>query len=421
MEGRYGRVLAAPHVRSLVGASVLARIPLGIAAIALVLFVQHATGSYATAGAVAAAYAGSAAVLAIGMARLIDRRGQTTVLLVALVVSSAGMIALLVFGLSGAPGPVLALCAVAIGALPPVTGCLRPLWPELLGTDVELTTAAYALDAILIEVAFVIGPLLTGILVALFSPQVPLIVGLVLVNAGTLWFASTTPSRRWRADPGRSPHLLGALASPGLRTLLLGAVGMGCCFGTLEIGLAGYGNDQGIAGLAGMLIALQAIGSSIAGLWYGANAERIGSIDRGLLLLLGALPLSVAVLAVAPGLWAVVPLALLSGCVIAPLSAAQNLLAGALAPRGAVTEAFTWITTSLVVGIAAGNAVGGALVDATSWRVAVLAGAATATVAAVATFARRRTLVVVASAGADAADPNGAALNAAVAPTRLAD
>jgi MFS family permease len=400
MLGQYRRVLDAPHVRGLVLSSVLARIPLGIAAIALVLFVQHATGSYGVAGAVTAVYAGSSAVLAIVMARWIDRRGQTLVLLCALAVATAGMASLIGLGLSGAPGWALALCAPAVGALPPITGSLRALWPTLVDAD-ELPTA-YTLDAICMELSFFVGPLLTGLLVALFSPQLPLIVGIVLLNVGTLRFALSPASRRWRGDPTRAPRLAGALVSPGLRTLLLGSLGVGTCFGTLEVGLAAYGNEQGITGLAGLLVALQALGSAVAGLWYGANAERLGSRVRGLLILLIALPISVALLALAPSLTAVVPLALLSGCVIAPLTTAQNLLAGALAPRGAVTEAFTWLTTATVVGVATGNAAGGALVDATSWRVAILYGTLVAGFAAVATVIRRGTLAGV------GADPPGA-------------
>lgn len=393
MDRRYRRVLGAPHVRGLVLASLLGRIPIGIVAIALVLFVHHATGSYGAAGAVTASYAVSSALLSIAMARLIDRHGQTVVLLCALVVHTSGTVAMLVLGLSGARGWVLAVAAVAIGAIPPISACLRPLWPSLLRDDDEMLTTAYAFDAILMESAFVIGPLLTGVLVALFSPQVPLFAGLAMVVSGTLWFASSSASRGWRGDPRRSSHLAGALLSPGLRTLLIGALGMGICFGTLEVSLAAYGNDQGISGLAGILVALQATGSVIAGFWYGANAERLGSVDHALIVLLGAMPATTILLVVAPALWAVIPLAVISGCVVAPLTATQNLLAGELAPRGAVTEAFTWVTTAVVVGIAVGNAAAGVVVDATSWRIAVLGAVVIVALAAAATLARRSTLV----------------------------
>jgi MFS family permease len=61
-----------------------------------------------------------------------------------------------------------------------------------------------------------------------------------------------------------------------------------------------------------------------------------------------------------------------------------------------VTESFTWLVTALVVGVATGNAVAGVLTEATSWRIAVLAAATLAIVAAVVTVARRRTLVAAA-------------------------
>ena len=79
--GMYGQVLRAPHVRALVAFSVIARVPLGITSIALVLFVRQQTGSFASAGVVTATFALSSALLGVAMSRLIDRHGQTLVLL----------------------------------------------------------------------------------------------------------------------------------------------------------------------------------------------------------------------------------------------------------------------------------------------------------------------------------------------------
>ena len=117
-------------------------------------------------------------------------------------------------------------------------------------------------------------------------------------------------------------------------------------------------------------------------------------------------------------------MALVSGAATAPLTAAQNLLAGELAPRGRVTESFTWPVTALVVGIAAGNAAAGALTDVTSWRVAVLAAAALAGAAALLTVARRRTLrwrALSSGAGAEAAAALGPAGQVVDVAERVAD
>ena len=390
MLSRYAGVLRAPHVRALVSASIVARIPIGMLGLALVLFVEDVKGSYAPAGAVTAAFALSAALLAAAEGRLIDRRGQTVVLLAGASVSVAAFVALVVLGLRGAPTGVLVGCAVVGGTMPPVSACLRPLWPRLLGR--ELVTAAYALDSILIEVVFVIGPLLAGLLIALFSPQAAILVSTGLMLVGCAWFASLEPSRRWRGEPATSSHLLGALVAPGIRTLVVGSLAVGVCFGTLEVALAAYGNDRGSGSLGGVLIALQAIGSAAGGLWYGVRGDRLGPLHVGYLGLLTAVPPLVALLAAAPTLGTLVPLAILSGCVVAPLSAAGNLLASSLAPAGTLTEAFTWVITAIVAGTAAGNAMAGLVIDASSWRVAVLAACGTTLVGVAVTAARRTTL-----------------------------
>jgi MFS family permease len=392
MWSRYARVLRAPHVRPLVLASVLARMPVGMVGIALVLFVVHIRGSYAAAGAVTAAFALSAAVLAAVMGRLIDRRGQTLVLLCGTAIHAVAIVALVVLGLSGAPTGVLAACAVAAGALPPISACLRPLWPTLLGRDAGLITAAYALDSILIEVVFTVGPLTTGLLVALFTPQIALLVSVAVVVTGTVWFTAQGPSRAWRGETAGPRHLLGPLVAPGMRTLVVASLAIGICFGTLEVAFAAYGTERGTPGLGGVMMALQALGSAAGGLVYGVAAHRLGLLHHGFLRLLVTVPLLIALLAGAPTIVVFVPLVVISGLVIAPLTAAENQLVGELAPPGALTEAFTWVITATVVGVSIGNAMAGAVVEAASWRAAILVACGLTALGVAWAVTRRRTL-----------------------------
>ncbi len=57
-------------------------------------------------------------------------------------------------------------------------------------------------------------------------------------------------------------------------------------------------------------------------------------------------------------------LSLLSGLSIAPVFACQYALVGRAVTRGNETEAFTWVTSALVGGLAAGSAAGGAAIGA---------------------------------------------------------
>ena len=78
---RFARVLRAPDVVRLLGAAVLARMPIGIDSLAIVLFVRAETGSFARAGLVAAAFGLGSGVTSPGQGRLIDRRGHARVML----------------------------------------------------------------------------------------------------------------------------------------------------------------------------------------------------------------------------------------------------------------------------------------------------------------------------------------------------
>ena len=70
------------------------------------------------------------------------------------------------------------------------------------------------------------------------------------------------------------------------------------------------------------------------------------------------LPLGFLPLAAAPSLAAMLVLCVVAGLAIAPLLAVANQLVGDVAPAGALTEAYTWPITALVVGVALGNARG---------------------------------------------------------------
>lgn len=392
MVAQYRRVLGAPHAAALVAASILARLPFGIVSLALILFVEDVKGSFAAAGVTTAVFALTAALLGPAMGRLIDREGQTRVLLVAVVVHAAGLVAIVVLGLADAPLAVLIACAVAAGCAPPVSACLRPLLSRLVGDDDALRATAYALDSILLELVFIAGPLMTGLVVAVWSPQAALLIAAVVATVGVVWFAAQPPSRAWRGASSERAHRAGPLVAAGMRTLVVCAFGIGIAFGALEVGFAAYGTERHEPSLSGVLIALQATGSAIGGLLYGVYGARLGALHRGYLLLALTVAPLMALLAVAPAVGAVAALALLSGSVIAPLTAAENLLVDRLAPPGTLTEAFTWVITAVVVGVAAGNATAGAVVDAASWRTAILAACVVTATGALVAVARRRTL-----------------------------
>jgi MFS family permease len=234
--------------------------------------------------------------------------------------------------------------------------------------------------------------------VALVAPAAALGLSAALVLGGVVLFLAAMPADERRrapnADPShRPPGRLGALAAPGIRTLVFAMVPVGFAFGAMEVALPAFAESEGHRDLAGVLVAFWSVGSAVGGLVYGARIRRSPLVQVHVRMAV-LLPLGMAPLALATSLPVMCALALPAGAFVAPLIATRNELAGHVAPPGSETEAFTWPLTALVAGLSLGAAGAGALVDATSWRVPLIVAACSAALGATIAVSRRRTLEV---------------------------
>jgi MFS family permease len=391
--GVYARILREPGVAAIVFATILGRLPIGISGLAILLYVQEVSGSFAAAGVCAGALALGSALGAPLAGRLVDWRGERALLPLAFV-HAAGLIVVWVLGAADAPTAALAAASLAAGTtLPPVSSVLRSRWPLLLAGRPELIPSAFALDSVLIELIFVTGPLLTTLIVATVGPEYALAVSAAAVLAGTSMLLAGLHGRGRpdAPDAGARRFGVGALAAPGLRTLVLASLPVGFALGTIEVVLPAFSAEEGSKELAGVLLAIWSGASGAAGLAYGARPPR-GALADVHLRLAFALPLACAVLFVATSPASMALLVIIAGLPIAPLIASRNQLVERVAPRGTATEAFTWPLTALVGGVALGAAIGGTLVEEYSWYTAVLASVAVSAAGAVLLFARRETL-----------------------------
>jgi MFS family permease len=389
---RYLQILRTPHVARLFAASLLARLPLGINGLAIVLLVKAETGSFGAAGAAAGALALGSGLCAPLAARLIDRLG-TRMLPVLALICAAGLLAVIALARTGAPGLALVAAAFLAGAaFPPTSSVLRAEYPRLFADRPALMQGAFALDSVLTESVFTVAPLLTAGLVVLFDPAAAILVSAAAVIAGTIALVAALPPAVEAPAAPASGGRLGALAVPGIRTLVGSMLPVGFAFGALEVALPAFADHEGRPELAGVLIALWALGSVTGGLAYGARPRR-GSLTSVHLRVAVLLPVSFLPLALATSPATMALLVVPAGLMIAPLIATRNELAGMVAPEGARTEAYTWPLTALVAGIALGAAASGALADATSWQTAVLAATVAAAAGAAVSAGRRATLV----------------------------
>ncbi|MGW0501031.1 MFS transporter [Streptomyces sp. NPDC003007] len=369
----YLEILRARHAARLLVGTLVGRLPNATAAIAIVLFVRAEGGTYSLAGALAAVYGVANAVGQPVLGRIVDLRGQPRVQLPAAVLSA---LAMAVFAFSGIGSLPLAYAAVAGAGLftPPLEGGLRALWPSVLRREDQVHTA-YAMDAVAQEVMFTVGPLLVTLCVSLWSAQAALLVLNVVGVLGALSVVVSKPSRAWRSAP-REAHWLGALRSPGLLALLAAFLFIGMALGSITVASVPYADEHGGDAVYGWLMAALGFGALVGGAVYGAR-QWVGEPARRLRVLVALLVVCYLPLMLMPDAVPMVGLTALAGVFLAPAIACAFVLVDRHAPRGTVTEAFSWLVTTFTVGHSVGAGVAGPVVETGGalWGFAVPAAA----------------------------------------------
>ncbi|MGY1527557.1 MFS transporter [Streptomyces sp. MN3] len=356
----YLDILRARHATRLLVGTLVGRLPNATAPIAIVLFVRAEGGSYSLAGVLAAVYGVSNAVGQPVLGRLVDLKGQPRVQLPAALLSA---LAMAVFAFTGTGSLVVAYAAVALAGLftPPLEGGLRALWSSVLPKE-EHVHRAYALDAVAQEVMFAVGPLLVTVCVSLWSAQVALLVLNVIGVLGALSVVVSAPSRAWRSAP-REAHWLGALRSPGLIALLGAFLAVGMALGSITVAAVTYSDDHGGDVVYGWMMAGIGLGALVGGIAYGAR-QWAGEPARRLQAIVALLAVFYLPLMLMPGPVAMTLLMVLAGVFLAPAIACAFVLVDRHAPRGTVTEAFSWLVTTFTVGASLGTGVTGPVVEA---------------------------------------------------------
>jgi MFS family permease len=390
--GAYAEILGKRQVQVVVGASVLAGVNVGIP-LALVLLVQHETGDFASAGAVSACDALARAASGPLRGRLVDLRGQSRTLAPLALISATALLGLVLAARAGAPLPVLIALALAHGATgPPLLSSMRPLWADLVDHPGQLQ-AAYAVQAIMLELFFIAGPLLAAALIGLGSPALAVVALGACELVGVLLFVATPASRSWRAPP-REVGPAGALASAGMRVLILVDVPFGALFGLLDVAVPAFTKSHGAPAAAGAALAALAFASMLGGVVYGARSTGQENRADRYPVVLATMTLLMVPLTVVDSVAGLIAAMALAGLLVAPSSVLGLGLLDDVAPAGTASEATSWLTTAYGIGLAAGTAVAGPLVDGPGTTPAFALAIGLCALGALIAFAARPTLRV---------------------------
>ena len=341
-------------------AGLMARLALPMAGIGIITMLSQLRGAYALAGAVAATFSLSTALLAPWISRRVDRHGRTGCCRWRRPEHP---------GAGGAGGR----RAWQLAGLDPVRlrgggrrhasmpAMVRARWSALY-RDQPLLRTAFALESVLDEVTLIVGPpLAVGLSVAWFPQAGPLAAAALLavgITAFSLQTRTAPPLNPARA--GREPTVLGVAA---LRKLTFMLAAMGVIVGVIDVMSVAVATRQGVG--ASIVLSVYALGSCLAGLAFGAM--RLSMPLPRMLAIAGAMTAATTL----PLLWVDDLLGLSLAVLAAGVSFAPTMIiamgmAEAAAPAHRLTESLTWLITGLFAGVAARRA--GGLAGGYAWH-----------------------------------------------------
>lgn len=361
--GKYLEFLRQPGVARLLLVAFLSRMPIGMVGFAMLMFLRENLGNFTLAGLAVGTNFVAMACAAPIQGRFIDRYGPHRLLRVTAVVQPLALAAVFAAGASKMPFAVIAALAALAGIFAsPITTLTRTLWRHRFDREDDRRTA-FALDAVTIEFNFTLGPALVAAVLAWSGAAAAFALAIAMVVAsGTIYIASGTLALFKRVAEAGERHLLGPLTEPRLWVVFIAMFGITMSFGILEVGYPAFATSLAMPALAGVLLAVNSLGSATGGALYGGTHFK-SSIERqfAACMVLMSVPFFLHAVFMQPIAFGI--LAFAAGALIAPTLTAHAVLVSRLAPPKYATEAFTWSSTFIVSGIGTGMAVGGALAE----------------------------------------------------------
>ena len=390
-ESGYRAFFHTQHVPQLALSMVLARLPVGVVTIVLVLFVSTRYGA-TVAGLCTAGFTIGMACLAPVFGKFVDKGYGPVTLRVLAVVEMISVLALVALVLAQTHFVLAIAASFCCGAfMPPIAGVTRSLWPSML--DMSMIATAYNFEVLVIDVLYVTGPLLASIFVAIGAPEAGLISTTAASLVGTFVLASLEPvknhaqrnrARRERATGAPEAGATNSTSAPATPTkvplltfaviLLLLAALMRLMFsGWLETIIPLFYSDMGQAALGSIAISAWSVGSVLGVVLFHRfqpNPRTITPVKQ--MALFTGVFMAVSLLSGfgVNGFAIMCVLMVLVGASGAPVDNLHYQLASTLSPQERQAEMFSWLNTASNVGIAGGAFFAGLCADYVDYGIA---------------------------------------------------
>ncbi|MDQ8756752.1 MFS transporter [Sphingosinicella sp. LHD-64] len=360
MTNPYREIFRAPGTKGFAAAGFVARLPIAMAPIGIVTMLAQARGEYWLAGAVAAAFTLTNAVAAPQISRLVDRFGQSRLLIPTASVSVLAFIALMLAIRFDGPIWTLFVSAFLAAAMPSIPAMVRARWTEIFRDRPELNTA-FAFESAADELVYIAGASLSvGLSVALF-PEAGVLASTLFLAGGMSAFVVQRGTEPRARTADLSAHR-SAITLRSVQLVTAALIFVGAIFATAEVTTVALTRELGQPGAASLVIGVYAAGSFIVGLILGALNLK-APLHRQLLIALGVLLVTTLPLLLVGSVPALTAAIFLSGVAVSPTFITAFGLIERRVPAEVLTEGVTWVMTGIGIGMALGAFLAGWVVD----------------------------------------------------------
>lgn len=354
MNDSYWSLLRTRGVARLMGSQLVARFPAGMLSLAFLIHIERIHHSYGAAGLVLAATSVGQAVAGPLTSRWMGVWGMRRVLILTLIVCSSA-VSVIAFAPKLPVAVYMVVGLIAGLSNPPIQPAVRTIYPKLVNTN--QLTPLYSLDASAQEIIWIAGPVIATLVATQFSPVLAIVVAIVFMVSGGIWFIASPEVGQVRIP--RSRRKLGAVLTrpPVLLATVTGFLMIGGA-ASVEAGVVatfGEGRPE-----SGIVLAIFALGSLVGGLAFGhrpigpwALTVRIFGVFVG-----------IALAALFLDFWWLSLTLAIAGLGIAPALAVMFTIVSASVKFSETAEAYGWVGTGQLIGAALGSAMAGFMIDA---------------------------------------------------------
>ncbi len=342
-------------------AGFIARLPVSMVGIGILMYVEAERGSYTIAGAVSGSISIAGAIGGPVSSRLVDKLGQHRVLPFQIALILVCSTALIILIPSDVPAPYLFIFSIGSGlAYPSIGALVRSRWTALLSSGPILLTA-FSIESMIDELIFIVGPTIAAFSSVKLHPAAPQILAMIFLSTGGLWLASMR-STEPPINLNQAKHGKPVIFQNGLIYMWGVHVAIGLFFGAVETTIIAFTKLAGQPVYGGIVMALWAFGSLVGGFVYGGLHLKSPLHKQLIVVSLLLVPATAAMIFV-DGISALALLAVAAGIGISPLLIASAGITQRRSPDGRTTEAIASMYAGISLGFAFAAAMAGWLID----------------------------------------------------------